>query len=112
MKSEQNYQSLLDEARTMYASGNDNKYIILQFAEQGIADEIIDKLILDINTLRKEEKKNAAKKQLVYGLSLIALAILVSIFTYNSESPYRFFLWGAAVSGVVILVKGISGLLF
>jgi len=111
MNTSEKYNSLLDEAKTMYAMGHDNKYISLQFADKGVDDPTIDKLLLEITNLRKEAKKQSGTRLLIYGGSMIGVAIIFSFISYNSESPIRFVLWGLTISGVLTLIKGLTNLL-
>jgi hypothetical protein len=106
-----NYDSLLNDAKTMYALGHDNKYIEFQFADQGVDDTTIDNLIKEINRLRKHNRRSRGRTLVIYGISLIAVAILFTLISYNSESPARFVLWGLAIGGVMTLVKGLADIL-
>ena len=111
MKTSEKYDSLLNEAKTMYALGHDNKYIEFQFADKGVSDDIIDNIIRDINSLRKYNKKSRGRKLIIYGLSFLAVAFLFTLISYNSESPTRFVLWGLAISGVTTLIKGLADIM-
>ncbi len=111
MKLISNYESLLNEAKTMYALGHDNKYIEFQFADKGVEYQIIDAIISDIKVLRKSVKRRQGFKLLVYGASFIVVAFVFTLISYNSESPVRFVLWGLAVGGVVAMIKGIADII-
>ncbi len=106
MATSDSYDNLLNEAKIMYVSGHDNKYIEFQFADQGIDDSTIDKIVNDINILRKANKKSRGLKLIIYGASFIAVAFIITIFSFNSKSPIGFVMWGLAVSGVLTIVKG------
>ena|ERR1051325_752136 len=103
------YEDLLKEAITMYASGNDNTYIELQFAERGIDDKTINAVISEIKKIRKAEKRKRGIKLTVIGISLLATALIVSIIlSYNTNSPYRYVvMWGLGLSGMMTTAKGI-----
>ena len=105
---EAKYDELLNEAKTMFALGHDNKYIEFQFAEKKIDDATIDKIILEIKSLRKSNKKTKGTKLIIYGLSFLGAAFLFTLISYNENSPTRFVLWGLAISGVTTLIKGVA----
>ena len=111
MGSDQSYDSLLDEAKVMYASGHDNTYIEFQFAEQGVDDSTIDKIVADINKLRKGYKKSQGVKQIILGSSFIGTAFIITFITSHSQSPIIIILSGLAITGVFILVKGVADVL-
>jgi hypothetical protein len=111
MLSDKKYDNLLNEAKTLYALGHDNKYIEFQFAEQGIDDTTIDSIIKDINDLRKSNKKTRGIKLIIYGLSFISVALIITSITFKSEPPVSFIMWGMAISGVLTLVKGIADII-
>jgi hypothetical protein len=107
MKTE-NYETLLDEARKLFAQGRDNRYIELQFAERGVADAVIDRIIQEMNTLRRSDKRQAGFKKMIYGASFLAAGILFSLISMHSESPVRFVLWGLAMGGALVMIKGLA----
>jgi hypothetical protein len=111
MRTTEKLDDLLDEAKTMYALGHDNKYIEFQFAEKGINDELIDKIIGEINSLRKSSKRNLGFKMLIYGASFIVVGFIFTLLSYHSESPMRFILWGLVVSGVLTMAKGMINII-
>jgi hypothetical protein len=111
MITEKEYESLLNEAKTMFASGHDNTYIDLQFAERGIDDDTIQKIIKEINSLKKHHKKRNGQKLIIYGLSFLAVAFIFTLLSYNPESPTKYVLWGLAISGVGTLIKGIADII-
>lgn len=105
------YSELLNEAKTMFALGYDNRYIELQFAEKKIDDNIIDQIIVEIKSLRKAQKKSRGLKLIIYGASFIAVAFIMTLISYNEHSSSRFVLWGLAISGVTTLMKGVADIL-
>lgn len=106
-----NYNKALDQAISMYAFGHDNKYITLQLAEEGIDDAIIDGVIKEISRIRKAQKRKNGIKLLIYGGSFIIAAIGFSFISTKEGSPILYILWGLAISGVIVMVKGISAIL-
>lgn len=106
MVTDKQYDALLQEAKKMYASGHDDKYILFQFAEKGIDDSTIDKILLEIGSIRAHAKKQGGTKQLIYGACTVAAAMVLSILSYNAASPMRFILLGMFISGIMIFVKG------
>jgi hypothetical protein len=111
MTTQEKYDSLLNEAKTMYALGHDNKYIEFQFADKGVDDNTIDNIIKDINSVRRHNKKSRGRKLVIYGLSFLGVAFLFTLISYNAESPTRFVLWGLAISGVTTLIKGLADMM-
>ncbi|HXC03549.1 MAG TPA: hypothetical protein VNZ86_02285 [Bacteroidia bacterium] len=111
MSNTESFESLLSEARRMYAHGHDNRYIELQFADRGVDDAVIDKVIAEVTRLRKEVRRYIGVKYIFYGASLLATGIIASVLSFHSESPVRFVLWGMAVSGVLVLIKGLADLI-
>lgn len=111
MITQENYESLLKEAKTMYALGHDNKYIQFQFADKGVDNITIDNIVKDISSLRKQNKKHRGLKLVMYGISFLAVAFLFTLLSYDSESPTRFVLWGLAISGVTTLLKGFADIM-
>ena len=111
MTTQEKYDSLLNEAKIMYALGHDNKYIEFQFADKGVDDQTIDNIVHEISALRKHSKKTRGKKLVIYGLSFLAVAFIFTLLSYNSESPTRFVLWGLAFSGVTTLIKGLTDII-
>ncbi|MCW3085697.1 MAG: hypothetical protein JWP12_3063 [Bacteroidetes bacterium] len=102
------YESLLSEAKTMYAMGHDNTYIELQLADKGIDDTTIDKISVEIKHLRKSGQRNNGMKQIIYGLSFIAVGFVFTLLSFLKDSPVHYVLWGLAVSGLLFFVKGLS----
>lgn len=102
-----NHESLKNEAMTMLASGYDNKYIELQFAEKGIDDATIDLIISDISKVRKASKRKRGITWVIYGTSAIVAAVVFSFISFNSGSPINFVLWGLGISGMLTAAKGI-----
>jgi len=111
MTTKEKYDDLLNEAKTLYASGHDDKYIEFQLAEKGVDDNTIDNIIKDLAILRRSEGKRRGWKLVIYGLSFLAIAFLFTLLSYESESPVRFVLWGLAISGVMTLIKGLASLI-
>ena len=101
------YDTLFNEAISLFAAGNDNKYIELQFADKGVDDKLIDLIIKDINILRKTKKRNSGMKLLIYGGSAIAIALIFSFISFNASSPIHYVLWGLGLGGVMTAAKGI-----
>ncbi len=102
------FESLLNEAKTMYALGRDNTYIELQLAEKGIDDTTIDKIIVEIKRLRKSGQRNSGLKEIIYGLSFIAVGFVFTLLSFLKDSPVQYVLWGLAVSGLLLFTKGLS----
>ena len=105
------YNELLNDAKKMYALGHDNRYIELQFAEIKIDDNTIEKIIAEIKSLIKANKKSTGLKYVIYGASFLAVAFIFTLMSYNEGSPIRFVMWGLAISGVTTLVKGIADII-
>lgn len=109
-----NYSDLLNEAIRMYASGHDNKYIEMQFSEKGVDDKTIDEIITEIKKSRKSEKRSRGIKFVIYGVSILVVALIVSIIlSYYKDSPFRYVaMWGLGLAGIMTIAKGITDILF
>lgn len=113
----QDYDSLLNEARSMYVYGHDNKYIEFQFAERGIDDRTIDKIVADINNLRKQIRKGRGIKRILWSTSFICAALIITYVSSYLQFPetyvmyMTFFMSGLAIVGIAILIKGVADIL-
>ncbi|MFL5763936.1 MAG: hypothetical protein ACJ77K_08355 [Bacteroidia bacterium] len=101
-------ESLYEDARLMYLSGKDDRYITFQFAEAGISDDVIDEVLLQLKKLKRGMRRHAGMKQLIYGASFMAVAILFSFISTKEGSPLVYVLWGLAVSGVMMFIRGFA----
>ncbi len=106
-----NFEDCYEEAKVMFASGHDSKYIEFQLAEKGVFDEMIDEVIAEIKKLRKEVKKNVGMKQLIIGLSIIVVAIVITYVSTNSNSLVGYVLWGLAITGLLTMLKGVANIM-
>jgi len=117
MAENQDYDSLLNEAKGMYVSGHDNKYIEFQFAERNIDDRTIDEIIVDINKLRKAIREDQGRKRILWGVSFIGAALIITFvsshakFTGSYVMYMTFFMSGLAIGGVAIVIKGVADIL-
>ncbi len=102
------FEELVDEATKQFALGHDDTYISNQFAEQGIDGDTIDKVLLQINGIRKAIDRQDGVKRIVYGLSFIVVGIVATYIASHWEAPVGYVLWALPVFGVVSTVKGIS----
>jgi hypothetical protein len=102
------FAELLEEAKKEFALGHDDMYISNQFAEQGVDDETIDKVLLEVKGLRNRINKQEGKRTVVYGLSFILVGLGATYFSTRWSSPVGYILWALPVFGVVATVKGIS----
>jgi hypothetical protein len=102
------YEEVLEKANRYFIEGRDEAYMKFQFAEQGLDDKIVDAVLLEIKKLKKGVNKNIGSKLLICGLSFIAMGILATCFSYSSDSPIKFVVWGVPILGVIFTVRGIS----
>ncbi|HEY0029738.1 MAG TPA: hypothetical protein VGC65_03180 [Bacteroidia bacterium] len=105
------FDDCFEEAKVMLASGQDNKYIEFQLAEKGVPDEMINEVILEIKKLRKGVRKSVGSKQVIYGLSFLGVAFLFTLISTDSASPVIYVLWGLAITGLLIFMKGIANII-
>ncbi|CAN5396321.1 hypothetical protein BH10BAC1_BH10BAC1_17520 [soil metagenome] len=105
------FENCYEEATVMYTHGYDNKYIEFQLSDKGVSDEMIDEVIVAIKNLRKSVKKRIGVKQVAFGLSFIAVALLFTFISFGKDSPVVYVLWGLAVTGVLATMKGVANIL-
>lgn len=101
------YEDLLNEAKGLYASANDDRYIALHFAEQGVDDPTIDKLLQDIQVLRKSERKAKGRKMLIAGALTTLVGIAIAYWANSLDAAWSFFLFGLPLIGVGMFAKGV-----
>lgn len=107
MKKEYTQEELYDEAMKMYASGFDNVYIELQFAEQGVSIDNVKEVIKKIKQARKRELRSKGIKLMIGGTATVVVGILFTLISFNSESPVRYVLYGLIVLGFMSFAKGL-----
>jgi hypothetical protein len=107
MKKEYTTEELYDEAMKMYASGYDNVYIELQFAEQGATKDAIKDVVNRIKQARKREQRAKGVKLMIGGAATVAVGILFTLISFNSESPVGYVLYGVIVLGFMSFAKGL-----
>lgn len=107
LKKEYTQDELYDEAMKMYASGYDNVYIELQFAEQGVSKDSIKEVIKKIKQARKREQRSKGIKLMIGGAATVAVGILFTLISFNSESPIGYVLYGLIVLGFMSFAKGL-----
>ena len=102
-----NIEELYDEAMRMYASGFDNVYIELQFAEQGVDKSTVKEVITKIQRARKNERRGKGYKLMIGGAATVTVGILFTLISYKSDSPIGYVLYGLIVAGFMTFVKGL-----
>lgn len=107
MKKEYTQEELYDEAVKMYASGYDNVYIELQFAEQGVAKNAVKDIIKKIKQVRKREARAKGIKLMIGGAATVAVGVLFTFISFNSKSPVGYVLYGVIIIGVMSFAKGL-----
>jgi hypothetical protein len=93
MKKEYITEGLYDEAMKMYASGYDNVYIELQFAEQGVTKDAVKDVIKRIKQARKREQRAKGVKLMIGGAATVVVVGYV--------------LYGVIVLGFMSFAKGL-----
>jgi hypothetical protein len=101
---------LFDKALRMYASGHDNVYIELQFAELGIDKEITKQVIGKIKGVRKSKQRSRGFKLIIGGLATVSVAVIFTLFSFTSASPVTYVLYGLIVTGCMSFAKGLIDL--
>lgn len=91
----------------MYASGYDNVYIELQFAEQGVSIDNVKEVIKKIKQARKREQRSKGIKLMIGGTATVAVGILFTLISFNSESPVGYVLYALIVLGFMSFAKGL-----
>ena len=105
------FETLLEEAKRYFSSGYDEVYVANQFAEKGVEDATIDRVINELKKLNKIIRRNSGKKMLLYGLSLIVLGLGFIWWSSYWAFNYRFFLWGLPIAGFGIGMRGLAKIL-
>ena len=107
LKKEYTTEELYDEAMKMYASGYDNIYIELQFAEQDISKDRVNDVIKKIKQARKREQRGKGIKLMIGGTATVAVGVLFTLISFNSDSPVGYVLYGVIVLGFMSFAKGL-----
>ena len=102
-----NIEELYDDAIKMYASGHNNVYIELQFAEQGVDKATVKEVIDRIKKVRKNERRVKGYKIMIGGMATVAVGVIFTLISYKSESPIDYVLYGLIIMGIMSFVKGL-----
>ncbi len=100
-------EELLDDAVKMIADGYDNVYIELQFAEQGIDKATVQEVLKQVKSLRKTDRRRQGVKLMIGGLATVAVGVMFTLISHNSDSPVGYVLYGLIIAGFMSFVKGL-----
>lgn len=102
------FDDLYQEAMRYYAQGLDDDYIYFQLADKGVEAEKIDEVLVAIKKFRKKGKRSDGFRNLLIGLSTIAIGFGLMWYINNAtNSPYAALAWGIPVMGLMIMAKGL-----
>ncbi len=106
-----NFEELKEQAIKYWRSGFDEVYIVNQFAEKGVDNNTIDRVIYDVKKVKKAEMRGSGVKLFIYGLSFIIVGLGLTWWSTNWDFEYIFILWGLPVFGVMTAIKGLGRIL-
>ena len=101
------HDDLLQEAQKLWHSGYDNEYIHGQLSEQKADEDSIQKVLKEINTIRKSEKRRKGVKLIIGGLATIAVSFSFTLISFQEGSPVSYVLYGLITAGVMTFAKGV-----
>jgi hypothetical protein len=81
--------------------------IELQLADKKYPDKVIDNVIIEINKLRRSEKRKSGLQKIIFGSTIISVSMIVTYLSFNSSSPIGIFMSGTAIAGIFLTVKGV-----
>jgi len=106
------HDELLQEAQKLWHSGHDNEYIHGQLSELNADDDEVKRVLGEINSIRKSEQRRKGTKLVIGGLATVVIAVFFTWFSFSSDSPVVYVLYGMIVTGIMTFAKGVVDIIF
>jgi hypothetical protein len=108
MLSKKEYEEFLNHAKSLYAQGRNDRYVVLQLAEKKVSNEDIDAIMKEIKSLRKYNLRQRGVKEFLVGISFTIAGALIAYFVGYSVNYVAMAL---PIIGVIIATKGLFNIL-